>query len=150
MSFYVSSSGYACLNDWDRLYSVDDILNLLLDLKRAVRVAAGPVILLMVVRESVRSPRQLAAQLRASDSTSDSRLLRTADRRRRRLEQRPCCDSRGLPDDSPNAEQSATCSNIRLVEHGIRARAGVCASRTCWSSNAKRCPNVLPPHGSGA
>ena len=56
MGFYVSASGCACLSDWDRRFSVDDILNLLLDLKRTLRVAGSPAILLVIVREFVPSP----------------------------------------------------------------------------------------------
>ncbi|MEO7038044.1 MAG: hypothetical protein ABI335_29805 [Polyangiaceae bacterium] len=56
MSFCSSASGYACLSDWDRSLAVSHILNLLLDLKRALAAANGPVILILVVRESVPAP----------------------------------------------------------------------------------------------
>jgi hypothetical protein len=56
MSFCSSASGHACLNDWDRPLAVSHILNLLLDLKRALAAASGPVILILVVRESVPVP----------------------------------------------------------------------------------------------
>ena len=56
MSFSSSASGCACLNDWDRQLTVNHILNLLLDLKRALTVAGSPVILILVVRESVPAP----------------------------------------------------------------------------------------------
>jgi hypothetical protein len=56
MSFCSSASGYACLNDWDQALAVKHILNLLLDLKRAVAAANGAVILILVVRESVPTP----------------------------------------------------------------------------------------------
>jgi hypothetical protein len=56
MPFFSSASGRACLNDWDRPLTVDDILTLLLALKRAVAIAGSPVILIVVVRESVPVP----------------------------------------------------------------------------------------------
>jgi hypothetical protein len=56
MSFYASASGGACLNDWDRPLDVNQVLNLLLDVKRTLAVAGGRVLLIVVVRESVPSP----------------------------------------------------------------------------------------------
>lgn len=55
-SFLISASGRACLNNWAQPLTVSDILNLLLDLKRAVAIAGDPVILLAVIRESVPAP----------------------------------------------------------------------------------------------
>lgn len=56
MSFCSSASGRACLNDWDRPLSVQDILNFLLALRRAAVTAGGSVVLIMVVRESMPVP----------------------------------------------------------------------------------------------
>lgn len=56
MTFISSASARACLNEWDRPLAVNDVLNLLLALKRAAAAAGGPVILIMVVRESVPVP----------------------------------------------------------------------------------------------
>lgn len=56
MSFCSSAAGYACLNDWHFPLAVSHILTLLLDLKRALTVAGGPVLLILVVRESVPAP----------------------------------------------------------------------------------------------
>ena len=51
-----SSSGKACLNDWRHPLAVKDILELLLDVKRAVAAAGDPVIVMLVFRESLAVP----------------------------------------------------------------------------------------------
>jgi hypothetical protein len=56
MGFISSSSGKACVNDWQHPLAVRDILELLLDVKRAVAVAGDHVILMLVVRESLPVP----------------------------------------------------------------------------------------------
>ena len=56
MSFVLSASGRACLNDWDKPLSVSHLLTLLADLKRALAVASSPVILIIVVRAAVPAP----------------------------------------------------------------------------------------------
>ena len=56
MSFVSSISSRACLNDWDCALAANDILSLLLALKRAMATAESPVILLLVVRETVPVP----------------------------------------------------------------------------------------------
>lgn len=56
MTFISSASARACLNEWDRPLAVNDVLNLLLALKRAVAANGSPVVLILVVRESVPVP----------------------------------------------------------------------------------------------
>jgi hypothetical protein len=56
MSFCSSASGRACLNEWDGPLAVNDILTFLLALKQASATAGCPVILIVVVRETVPVP----------------------------------------------------------------------------------------------
>ena len=56
MWFYASTSGRACLAEWDRSLAVSDILSLLRDLKAALAVAGNRVILIVVVRQDVPAP----------------------------------------------------------------------------------------------
>ena len=56
MNFISSTSGRACLSDWDQPIAVSDILQLLLAVKRAFTTAGGGVILVIVVRELVPMP----------------------------------------------------------------------------------------------
>ena len=56
MGFISSSSGKACLNDWPHPLAVKDILELLLNLKRAVAAAGDHVILMLLIREVVPIP----------------------------------------------------------------------------------------------
>ena len=56
MTFISSTMARACLNDWDRSLTVNDILDLLLALKRAVVTAGSRVVLIVAVRETVPIP----------------------------------------------------------------------------------------------
>ena len=56
MRFFSSTSGRACLSDWDQPLSVDGVLSLLLAIKRAAATAGTPVILLVLVREAAPVP----------------------------------------------------------------------------------------------
>ena len=95
MSFCSSASGCACLNDWDQPLAVNQIVDLLLDVKRAATISGTPVILILVIRESMPAPGSyLLSCLRAAlpalldcceqllvvveGSTSDRTLIRGA------------------------------------------------------------------------
>ena len=56
MTFISSTMARACLNNWDQSLTVNDILDLLLALKRAVVTAGSPIVLIVVVREAVPVP----------------------------------------------------------------------------------------------
>jgi hypothetical protein len=56
VTFITSASDRACLSNWGQPLAVSDILNLLLDLRRALAVAGSPVILILVIRQAVPLP----------------------------------------------------------------------------------------------